>query len=747
LDPTTLAPLSGHAILILLIQLATLLALARALAEVMRRLGQPAVIGELLAGILIGPTVLGHFAPAAFAALFPADLAQFHLLEVVSSLGMVLLLLLTGLETDLRVVRLVGRAAFLASAGGLIVNLGAGAALGFALPDRYLVAPETRPVFAAFLATALAITAMPVIGKILIDLNLIRRNVGVIILSAGVIDDTVGWLLLSVIAGVAGSGSFSGRGLLLTLAELAAFLLLMRHVAWPLLRRALHFVHERVRLAGGDLTLILVFTFLSAAATEAIGVHAVFGAFVAGLTVRQVPRVRAESLHLLETFVLSALSPVFFAFVGLRVDLWALSGVALPALVIGVAMAGKLLGCYAGSRLGGMSHWEGVAIGFGMNARGAMELIVALVGLSLGLLTSEMYSTIVLVAVVTSFMAPILLRTVVSRLPLTDEERRRLAGGTRVRLLPADQPRILVPTAGGVNAMGAFALAAPLIVARRGTLTALYVERPRDGSRWLRWLRRGGEDLAGRGLDQHLEQVAVRLGDERKRLHVRRIASDEPASAILSEAARDYDLLMIGAAPWHLTGQSMIGEVMAASRIPAIIVRRADDALPSPERPDPPEDGPFRRILVPVDGSQVSMHAADFALAYAKAVDARVTLLHVRNETRVVTGSLAVPESRRRHALSAESELALAERIRADYGAMAERYGVSFQVRILASGDPGGTIIEESHSRHFDLLVLGAENKLLAQPLFFGQGTAAIVERAGCTAAVVVPPTAATRAD
>ncbi len=737
MNPTTLSPLSGHAVLTLLLQLALLLALARTLAEAMRRMGQPAVIGELLAGILIGPTVLGHYAPGAFAALFPQDAAQFHLLEVVSMLGMVLLLLLTGLETDLRIMRAMGRAAVLTSAGGLLVNLAAGATLGFALPDAYLVAPETRPIFAAFLATALAITAMPVIGKILIDLNLIRRNVGIVTLSAGVIDDTIGWLLLSVIAGLAGAGSFSLRGLLLTLAELVAFLVVMRHVVYPITRRALHFVNERVRLAGSDVTLILVITFSSAAATEAIGIHAVFGAFVAGLMIRQVPRVRSESLHMLETFVLSALSPIFFAFVGLKVDLWALGGFALPALVIGVAMTGKLVGCYSGARLGGMSHWEGVALGFGMNARGAMELIVAMIGLSLGLLTQQMYSTIVLVAVVTSFLAPLLLRTVVSRLPMSEEERRRMAGEPRVRLLPAKQPRILVPTAGGGNAMGAFALAAALVVHRQGGLTALYVERRERQGLVRRWLGRGRKDLAGQGLDQHLESVAARLGDERKRLHVRRVASDDAASAILAEAGRDYDLLMIGAASQHLAGHSTISEVMAGKKLPAIIVRSFDDE--SPER--------FRRILVPVEGSVFSIYAADFAFAYARSVGAEVTLLHVVNETRVVSGSLAIPESRKRRAVSHERQTALAARIREDYGALAEHHEISFGVRILASGDPSSTIIEESSTHQYDLLVLGAENKVLAQPLFFGQGTAAIVERAGCTTAVVVPSNSPTRTD
>lgn len=737
MDPTALPPISGHALFLLLLQLAALLLLARVLAEGMRRLGQPAVIGELLAGILLGPTVLGHFAPDLFTTLFPPEAAQFHLLEVISWLGMVLLLLLTGLETDLRIVRTVGRAAVFVSAGGMLVNFTAGTALGFALPDRYLADPATRPIFAAFLATALAITAMPVIAKILIDLNLMRRNFGVTTLSAGVIDDTVGWLVLSVIAGIASAGVFSGTRLALTLAGLALFLGAMRWVVYPLFTRALAYVNRSVNLAGSDLTLILVATFLSAAVTEALGVHAVFGAFVMGLMVRQIPRVKSESLHTLETFVLSALSPIFFAFVGLKVDLWALTGIGLPLLVIGVAITGKLIGCYAGARLGGLGHWEGVALGFGMNARGAMELIVALIGLSLGLLTAEMYSTIVLVAVVTSFMAPLLLRLVIPKLPLTEEERRRLASDTRPRLLPAAHPRILVPTAGGGNALGAFAFAGPLVVSRQGTVTALFVDRRPHGG-WLRRLTaRKGEDLAGRGLDAHLAQVAERLGAEQNRLTVRRVTSDDAADAVLDELTRDYDLLMIGAAPRHLVGHSMIADVLAGVRVPTVIVRSGDGA--------PPDR--FEKLLLPVEGSVYSLYAAEVAFAYAHATGAHVTLLHVLNEARVLTGSLPVPDSRATHAVGRLQEQAIEEKLRKDYGAIAAEHDLTFDLRILASGDPGGTIIEETQTGYYDLLVLGAENKMLAQPLFFGQGTAAIVERAGCTTAVIVPPTATSRAE
>ena len=727
MNPAALEPISGHAILVLLLQLAGLLALARILSELMRRLGQPAVIGELLAGIVLGPTILGHYLPSLSLAVFPQSTRQFHLLEVVSWIGMVLLLLLTGLETDVRIMRSLGRSALFASLGGMIVNFTAGGILGALLPAQYLTAPGTRPIFAAFLATALAITALPVVAKILIDLELIRRNIGVVILSAGVLDDTTGWLVLSVIAGIADAGAFSPGKLAFTLGGLAIYLLLMRFVVYPVFSRLLRYVNERVEIAGSDVTLILVFTFASAAATEAIGVHAVFGAFVMGLLVRQVPRVRQSSLHALELFVLSALSPIFFAFVGLKVDLWSLTSWQLPALVIAIAVLGKLIGCYAGSRAGGLGNLEATAVGFGMIARGAMGLVVALIGLSLGLLTNEMYSTIVLVAVVTTFIAPLLLRTIVPRLPITVEERRRIDDQGRTGVVPPGPLRILVPTAGGSNAAAALAMAAPLVRVRGGALTALFIERSTKGGWWRRFFG-GPSRLAGRGIEAHLARAEEQMGEQRRLFNVKRVVSPETSVAVLEEARRDYDMLMIGASPHHLVESSPIARIVGGASMPVVIVRAASASAE-----------PTGRVLVPLDGSIFSRAAAEFAFAYAAAGSLHVTLLHVLAETRVTTGTLATPERRDSHAVGHGLEATIAARIRADLSRVADDQHVNYDVRLLASGDPAGTIVEVTRTEGFDLLVLGAENKLLAQPFFFGQGTAAIVDGAECTTAVVIP--------
>lgn len=728
MDTTTLAPISGHAIRVLLLQLAGLLALARGLSEIMRRLRQPAVIGELLAGIVLGPTILGHYLPQLETAVFPPSTRQFHLLEVVSWLGMVLLLLLTGIETDVRLMRSLGRSAVRVSLGGMLVNFALGGTLGWLMPANLLTSPSSRPLFAAFLATALAITAMPVVAKILIDLGLIRRNIGIVILSAGVLDDTTGWLVLSVIAGIAAAGAFSLTSLWFTIGGLVLFVLGMRYVGYAMMKRLLRYVNEQVQLAGADVTLILVATFLSAAATEFIGVHAVFGAFVMGLLIRQVPRVRPASLHSIETFVLSALSPIFFAFVGLKVNLWSLSSWQLPVVVIGVAILGKLIGCYSGARLGGLDHWEALAVGFGMNARGAMELVVALIGLSLGLLTAEMYSTIVLVAVATSFLAPVLLRLVIPKLQLTEAERKRIEDDSRMRLLPSGHLRVLVPTAGGPNAAAVFAIAAPLVRAQQGSLTALYVERTKR-RRLLDRFFSPQRLLAGRGLAQHLEHVAERLGSDRRLLTVFRLTATDPAAKVVRESERDYDLLMIGAAPHNLSPTSIVSRVLAGVQIPSVVVRAGPAPLPTC----------FERLLVPLDGSLFAHAAAEFAFAYAAATSAHLTLLHVLNESRVTTATLLAPERRDTRAVQGAREKEIETRIRCDFESVAQRSGLSYDVRVVASGDPGGTVLEVAQTDSADLIVLGAESRLLTRPLFFGQDTSEILENAGCTVAVVAP--------
>src|SRR5262245_60859892 len=320
-----LKPLGGHAVFLLVVQVSLLLIVARLGSEIAKRLGLPAVVGELMSGIALGPSFFGTYWPHAFATVFPHEQAQFHLLEVVGTMGMILLLLLTGLETDLRLLKNLGRAAFIASATGMLVPFASRFVLGLFMPTAYLAQPDRRVLFSLFLATAMAISAMPVIAKILMDLDLTKRNIGLVILSAGVVDDTAGWLILSLIAGAASQGVVRIGDLGFTVLFTIAFLAGVGIVLYPIARWLMTFVTRHFRSPDTDLVLIVVLSLLCAGATEHIGVHAVFGAFVCGTMLRQT-RINEETVHRLESFVFAILAPVFFGIVGLKVDLWSLGG-------------------------------------------------------------------------------------------------------------------------------------------------------------------------------------------------------------------------------------------------------------------------------------------------------------------------------------------------------------------------------------------------------------------------------------
>ena len=472
--------LSHHALFLLLLQIVVILAVSRPLAELMKRLGQPTVLGELLAGIVLGPSLLGWIWPGGYLQLFPADVAnhylQPHLLEIVSWIGMVLLLLLTGLETDVRLLRHLGRSAFTSSALGMIVPFVSGFALGMFTPAEFLANPDRRILFSLFLATAMSISAMPVIAKILMDLELTKRNIGVVILSAGVVDDTTGWLILSLIAGLAGANAAPLQEFATTLLLTGAFLAASFLVFWPAARWLLRWADERGRSPNADLAIIVAFAFLLAAITEAIHIHAVFGAFVAGCIVRQVPSLRPATLHRLEAVVVSVFAPVFFGLVGLKVDLRTIGSLKELLIVVGVATAGKLIGCTLGGLLGKMTFWESVSIGVAMNARGAMELVVALLGLTLGILNPAMYAIIVVMAVITSFMAPLGLRLTLRRVKMTAEEEARILSESQKGLFDKSRLKALLPSAGGPNALVAARIGTALVRGETSMLSLLFVE-------------------------------------------------------------------------------------------------------------------------------------------------------------------------------------------------------------------------------------------------------------------------------
>ena len=718
-----LKPLGGHALFLLLVQLALLIAVARLGAETAKRLGFPAVVGELAAGITLGPTVFGHYAPAAFAVVFPRDAAQFHLLDVFGNFGMTLLLFLTGLETDVRLLRNLGRAALIASATGMVLPFALGFGLGWVMPGEFLVHPEHRMLFSLFLATAMSISAMPVIAKILIDLDLTKRNIGLVVLSAGVVDDTVGWLILSLIAGAAAKGVVHIRELGLTVVMLVAFIAFAALILHPLLRVAVRVTADRFRTVDSDLVLMIVVTLLCAALTERIGVHAVFGAFVAGVVLHPVPRVRKETVARLESFVFGILAPVFFGIVGLKVNLWALGSPAMLVVVIGVACLGKLVGCSLGALWGGLRFWEAASIAVAMNARGAMEIVVATIGLSLEILSPQMFSIIVMVAIVTSFMAPVGLRLTMPRVRMTDDEARRILVSESTGMFNPASLRVLLATGGGHNAAALASLAFGL--GQRSTSPVTIVHAEVQTSFWRRLMRPFADPPPVNGA----QKIAALKAQSTARLppETRDIGGATVAGAICAEAARGYDLIVMGSGPGLAIGGGIVEDVVASAPCHVAIVKAAGPPA------GPAVAAPFKNILVPVDGSVASRTAAELALRYAEATGAEL--------------SLALLTERRPQA-AAYSDVSGTHppEVQITSAAELERISVVFRATRLRprllhlAYDPRSSAVTQALERGgYDLVVLGAENRAIQHRLFFGYENERLIRATRVPVLVVVP--------
>lgn len=429
--PSTFASvpsLTADQLSLFLLQLGILLLLALCLGRLARRLGFAPVVGELTTGILLGPSLLGWTAPDLAGWLLPARADQVHLVDAVGQFAVMLLVGITGAHVEARLIRRRGADLARISLGGLLVPLAMGITAGYLAPAALLGDATERATFAVFLGVALCVSAIPVIAKTLTDLNMLHRDVGQLTLGAASIDDAVGWLLLSVASAMATS-SLRPELVALSAIYLVLYVALAAIIGRPLVRLALS-VAGRSGEPGPVVATVVVIILLGAAASQALGLEAVFGAFVAGVLVGSSGGVDQVQLAPLRTVTLSVLAPLFLACAGLRIDMTALRDptILLAGLTIfGLATLGKFVGAYAGARLSRLGHWEGLALGAALNARGVIEVVVATVGLRLGILTLATYTIVVLVAVATSVMAPPLLRWAMARVEHSPEERQREA--------------------------------------------------------------------------------------------------------------------------------------------------------------------------------------------------------------------------------------------------------------------------------------------------------------------------------
>ncbi len=706
-----LTPLDEHELLIFWTQLLVLVAMARACGLLMRRINLPSVIGQLAAGVILGPSIFGRVWPSGFHWFLPDHEISSGALFAVSWLGVALLLVTAGFETDLGLISKLGRAAALVTGFSLVVPLVGGLIVGFALPDSFVGLESDRTVFALFVAAALSVSALAVIAKILSELGLMRRDFGQITVAAGMANDVVGWLMLAVFSGFAVEGSVSVGGIVKTVGGLAVFVVVAMTVGQRVVDRSLRFVRREGANISGAMTVVVLTMLVFGVATQALGIEAVLGAFVAGVVLHRSRFQQSEVLHYIEALTTSFLAPVFFATAGLRVDLGLLaqhSAEGWAVLVIAVAISAKFAGAYLGGRLAGQSRRASIALGSGLNARGALEIVIASVGLSLGVFSETAYTVIVIVPLATSlFAAGSLLLVVRDWRGSTDEQMRLEREEALSRNLVVKSTRLLLASQGAPASIAA-AQIAQFAWPSEAPATVMTV---RDDGDW--------PDLG----------VVRSVLDERS-VETQRLNGGpaEVADRILAEAHLGYGVLVVGVAERH-EGQlysPMVDQLLLRSPIPLLIVRRARGL----ERPLPPA---FARVIVPVAGTASSRSAQEVAFSISSQLGTETILTHV-----------ARPEGPRLPRLFArrrddESE-AVVEHLMKPAGVLATEMGLEPRTIVRESDSVGETLVRVAAAEQADLVVLGARVRNVDGRPFIGHTAETVLDECDATVVLVARP-------
>jgi Kef-type K+ transport system membrane component KefB/nucleotide-binding universal stress UspA family protein len=692
--------LTEHQQLVFWTELLAILVIARLLGSLLSRFGQPAVVGELGAGLVLGPSVLGKIWPGGFDWLFPADKVQSGAVTAIGWLGIALLLVLTGFETDLDIIRRLGRAAGSVAAGALLIPFGAGIVLGSLLPHAYVGAHTHRDLFVLFMGVGLSISSLPVIAKILGDLGLMRRNFGQVTVAVGMVNDLVGWLALGVISGLATSAGLSAGHLILTVGSMAILLgggLTVGQKGVDLLLRA---VRSRSEGALDSLVVTILVVVAVAAAAQGAGIEAVLGAYVAGIVIGRSRFRHPDVGPHLESITYGILAPVFFASAGLKLDLGSLSKPSTAlwcALVIVIAVGTKFGGAYLGARGGGLPNREALALGSALNARGAVEVVIATVGLSLGVLSEAAFTVIVLMAIITSVMAPPLLKLVIRGWSGTEEERQRL---DHEQLLESNLlvkgGRLLLPSRGRPNSIVAAQI---MQLAWPDEVGVTVVSIHSDGEK------------------PDLEPIAsVFAGRE---VEYRRVSSEDALDELLREARLGYQAIGLGAADQggDRLLSPVVDEVLADSPIPLVIVRRA-------RRQSTRTPFAFARALVPVSGSPSSRSAQEVAFSLSARLGTQIVLVHVVNRPDDGTARSG----------------GVADAVLVDAMGVARQFDVEPRSLTRSGTSTGEEILAAAVAEEADLVVLGATVRRLDGRPFLGHTVEHILDQAEMTVVVVTSP-------
>jgi Kef-type K+ transport system membrane component KefB/nucleotide-binding universal stress UspA family protein len=695
-------------------QILALMIVGRLLGEAMLRMRQPAVMGQLIAGLLLGPSLFGLLLPDLQHAFFPKNAEQKAMIDAISHFGILLLLLLTGMETDLKLVRQTGRAAVYVSLMGIIIPFVCGVALGETLPDSMLPDPGKRLITSLFLGTALSIASVKIVAMVVREMNFMRRIVGQVILASAIIDDSVGWIIVSIIFSLALHGTVDPMSLAQSVIGTIVFMTVSLTIGRRAVFFAIRWVNDNFVSEFAVITAILVIMGVMALITHLIGVHTVLGAFVAGILIGESPILTRHIDEQLRGLITAFFAPVFFGIAGLSANLTILADpqfALLTAGLIAIASIGKFGGAFIGAELGGLTRREGFALACGMNARGSTEVIIATVGLSMGALNQNLFTMIVAMAVLTTTAMPPTLRWALSRIPMRKEEKQRLereemeAKGFVPKL-----ERLLVAVDESAN--GKFATRIGGIIAGSNAMptTVMHIKTDKKGGKAAAETEKEKAKEAGETMKEVAERAELAKKPDEKagaKIDVTTIAEKAPTTeAVAEEAKKGYDLMIIGLEKTVARRNEFhddITNLAAGFEGPIAVVDARDAHLKDPLH------GRLS-ILVPVNGTDVARRAAEVAIAIARATKAPLTALYV------------APTVKKKRSRQYE------EAILKDIVDLAETYDLELRTAVRADVAPEEAILKEMVRRRNNLVVLGVGRRP-GEKLFFGDTAAALLEK------------------
>ncbi|MEP0862529.1 MAG: cation:proton antiporter [Ignavibacterium sp.] len=701
-------------ILTLLLQLFALLSLAKILAEIAQRFNLPIVIGEIFAGIILGPSLLGNF--QFYRDYFLPDQNAANYLDVFVLIGSMLLLFIAGLQTDVKLLRHYSKNAF------IITILSFSTSFLFTFLFVQFISPnllsgfEKNLFLSLFVSSTLAISAISVVAKVLIDLNFIRRDFGQLAVAIGMIDETIIWIIISVLLGFVTATEFSFNSILYSAIKVIGFIAVGTILGKYLVSKFLTLTQNILKLKYKFLSLTFLTIFLFGLIAQLLNLEPVLGAFIAGLIFSQIPGVLDDTIDKVESVTFSVFAPIFFASAGLKVDIrdFANLNILIFSLLITLfASLGKAIGAYLSARfLSQFKHWLALSLSISLNTRGTIQIIIATIGLATGIISQEIFSAIIIASVISSLSAPILMKFVIKKIEPSEEEILRLKKEeTFQKSILSKINRVLVPVR----------LRSDFNVANIKTIETKLLEKINSKKSLMVTLLTVVSENDKTTAQNFLNNLQSKL--ERLKVDKKIIVSEKPLESILENLKNGYDLLVVGATEKMNINDSVINpfidNLIKLAPCYSLIISSSVKF----------QDKNLRKILVPVDGSLASKRAAELAFSFSDPETDEVHLLRVIE--RKLHNEQLIPD----HTMF-ERQYEYAKAILDSIKEIGESFQIKTFTRIEVGENPEDVILRAANEYQFDLVVLGTEIKPGTDKLYLGPRVERILNNCSCPVAV-----------